>query len=76
MGEGVDMTGAYGRAWWRRGQSSVEYALVLLAFLGAILVLALLWRVAAAGGLVSVSQSAASHSGDGLVGLSRDVLLY
>lgn len=60
------------------GQSTVEHALVLVAFLSALLGMSALWRWVSGGGLLDLALSAASHvwGGGGLVGLSQDLLLY
>lgn len=61
-----------------RGQSSVEYALVLMAFLSIVLALGALWRVAHEGRMQDLVREASSHSlGDGVsVGLVQDVTAY
>ncbi len=48
-----------------RGQSTVEYALVVLAFLAAALGLAAVWRVAKSGALQQRAREAASHNWEG-----------
>lgn len=59
------------------GQSTVEYALVLLAFLASILALGALWDKAHAGGLLDLALRWASHSlAQGDLDLAKDVLLY
>lgn len=60
------------------GQSSVEYALVLGAFLALVLALGLVWSVVGQGGLQRASERAASHAieGAGAVGGIRDLVLF
>lgn len=60
------------------GQSTVEYGLVLFAFLATIAALGMLWQWASDGGLLGGAVRAASHSWgeDGTLGMSQDVLLY
>ncbi len=60
------------------GQSTVEYALVLLAFLAMLLALAAVWHVAREGGLQRLSTTAASHAlgGEGTFGGMRDIVLF
>ncbi|MBR3326425.1 MAG: hypothetical protein IKG22_03780 [Atopobiaceae bacterium] len=54
------------------GQSTVEYALVLLAFIGIVGALGMVWAFARGGGLVGTTRGATSHSFDG--GVSIDLL--
>lgn len=60
------------------GQSSVEYALVLGAFLALVLALGLVWSVVGQGGLQRASERAASHAieGAGVVDGIRDLVLF
>lgn len=60
------------------GQSSVEYALVLGAFLALVLALGLVWSVVGQGGLQRASERAASHAieGAGAVDGIRDLALF
>ena len=59
------------------GQSTVEYALVLGAFLAMVVVLGLLWHGVRDGLLVGAASEAASHgTGGGAVALLKDVLGY
>jgi hypothetical protein len=59
------------------GQSTVEYALVLFAFLASVVALAKVVDWASSGGLFSSVTSAGSHSiGEGLLKALQDVLLY
>lgn len=62
----------------RRGQSTVEYALVLAAFLAAVLALGAVWRVAHEGGLQRLAEQAASHAlgGSAPVGGIQDIVLF
>lgn len=61
----------------QRGQASVEYALVLLAFLASVVALAALWHAGRDGALVERAVEAASHSfASGLVGGAKDLVLY
>ena len=59
------------------GQSTVEYLLVLVAFLAMIAALGALWRAGSGGGLVQLATETASHGqGQGTVALLKDVLGY
>jgi Flp pilus assembly protein TadG len=59
------------------GQSTVEYALVLLAFLVVIVALATLWRAAADGTVSRLAADAASHTtGQGMLAAMQDALLF
>lgn len=60
------------------GQSSVEYALVLGAFLALVLALGLVWSVVGQGWLQRSSERAASHAieGAGAVDGIRDLVLF
>lgn len=60
-----------------RGQSTVEYALVLGAFLAMAVALAALWRFLGQGVAADIAARAASHVlGAGTVAALQDVLLY
>lgn len=60
-----------------RGQSTVEYALVLVAFLASLLALAAVWRAWADGTLLSTAVDSSSHLlSPGLEGALQDTLLY
>lgn len=60
-----------------RGQSSLEYLLVLLAFAAMVAALAALWRAGRDGALVRLATEAASHgAGQGALGMLRDVLAF
>lgn len=60
------------------GQSTLEYALVLLAFASTIAALGLMWRVSRSGRLVDGVREAASHDmGSGIdIGLLQDVTAF
>lgn len=59
------------------GQSTVEYLLVLAAFVSAVVALGLLWHAGRGGALVALATGSASHGvGQGPVGLLGDVLAY
>ena len=60
------------------GQSTVEYAVVLFAFLSLVVALGALWRAGRDGRLLNLAIEAASHllgAGDALVH-AEDVLLF
>lgn len=60
------------------GQSSVEYALVLVAFLAAVLALAAVWHAARDGSLQRLQEASASHvlGGANPTGGMRDIALF
>lgn len=58
-----------------RGQASVEYLVVALAFMAFMGALASLWRFIASGGLTSLMQAGASHA-IGTAGGLFDALLF
>lgn len=60
------------------GQSTVEYALVLVAFLAAIVALGAVWHVVGAGGLQRLSEGCASHAIEGVAaaGGMHDIVLF
>jgi len=58
------------------GQSSVEYALILVAFLALILAFAALWRFLEAGSLIEHALMSASHHLSGGVGVYADIWAY
>lgn len=60
------------------GQATVEYALVLFAFLATVVCMGALWRAASRGALVELAVDSASHaSGDGAsFATLQDTLLY
>lgn len=61
-----------------RGQSTVEYVLVLSAFLAMLLAFGAVWKAMGAGGLARLGESASSHSllGEGMLGGMRDIVLF
>lgn len=61
-----------------RGQGTVEYALVLYAFVAMLVGMAAVWHALSDGVLVNLATDSASHaSGDGLsMGSLQDLLLY
>ena len=60
-----------------RGQSTLEYALVLFSFLALVGALAALWGAARDGRLLGLAVDAASHSlSAGLVAALQDVLAF
>lgn len=60
-----------------RGQSTVEYAAVLCAFLALAAACAALWHAAADGHLTELAAQAASHGfGQGTLDVLKDVLLF
>ena len=61
----------------RAGQSTLEYLLLIVAFIALIGALALLWHAARDGRLLALATDAASHgSGGGAVAMLKDVLEY
>ena len=59
------------------GQSTLEYLLLLVAFVAMVGALALLWHAARDGRLLALATDAASHgSGGGAVSMLKDVLEY
>ena len=62
----------------RSGQATVEYAVVLMAFLAMVLALGLMWHAARDGRLLHLAVDAASHGTDGDVtaGFLQDVALF
>ena len=59
------------------GQSTLEYLLLLVAFVAMIGALALVWHAARDGRLLGLASAAASHgTGAGAVAMLKDVLLY
>ncbi len=60
-----------------RGQSTVEYALVLLAFLSMLLAMGGLWHVARDAVLLDRAVEASSHQlGGDVLGAARDLALF
>lgn len=66
------------REWGESGQSTLEYALVLLAFLAMVVGLASVWAASRDGRLLSRARDASSHGmGQGItVGFLQDVTAY
>jgi hypothetical protein len=61
-----------------RGQSTVEYAVVLLAFLAIVVAFAALWHAGRDGLLIRRATQAASHlfGGGDALGSAKDILLF
>lgn len=60
-----------------RGQATVEYVLVLLAFVSMLVALAAIWHAGRDGVLIDHAVEAASHSfASGFLGSAKDLLLY
>lgn len=61
-----------------RGQSTVEYALVLFAFLSCMGAMGVMWHTARNGPLVQRSVECSSHalSGADVLGSAQDIALY
>ncbi len=60
-----------------RGQSTLEYLLIMSAFAALVVGLAALWRCAQAGKLQEIAIAATSHSAaEGVVAALKDVLGY
>ena len=60
-----------------RGQSTLEYLLVLMAFLAIVLAMGSLWHAAQDGRLAELARDASSHSfQEGFVGMAQDLLAY
>ena len=77
---GVGGQGAHGTAlggWLSgpdAGQSTLEYALLLMAFVAMVAALAALWHVARDGSLLRLATSAASHTtSEGVVAALKDL---
>lgn len=62
----------------RRGQSTLEYGLVLLAFMAMICALDAIWRRVSGGSLLDRALGAASHAWGqgGLIALTQDILMF
>ena len=59
------------------GQSTVEYLLVLAAFLAIVLAMGSLWHASQDGRLAELARAASSHgTGEGVVGMAQDLLAY
>lgn len=61
---------------WTCGQSTVEFAVVMVAFLSVCVVLAAIWRAVSEGGLANLIEGASSHafSDGGVVDALADIL--
>lgn len=56
------------RIWWlgdESGQSTLEYALVLMAFLSTLAALGLMWHATRDGAILHLATEAASHQASG-----------
>lgn len=61
----------------RCGQSTVEYLLVLVAFVSLLAAFGLVWQAARSGALVGLATRAASHgAGQGLPALLKDIAVF
>ncbi|QOY61525.1 hypothetical protein INP52_02030 [Thermophilibacter immobilis] len=61
----------------RLGQSTLEYLLVLVAFVAMVGALGLLWHAARDGRLVELARDAASHgAGQGAPALLKDIVEF
>ena len=71
-------TETQGRLWASSGQGTLEYALVLFAFLAVVGALAAMWHVGRDGRLLQLAKKAASHllGAGNAIGSARDVLLF
>lgn len=59
------------------GQSTLEYALLLFAFVAALGALGVVWHAARDGRVVGLAAEAASHGeAQGLVGQVKDIALF
>ena len=75
------MEGKRRTSWWRgraqRGQSCVEYVLVVLAFLSMVVAWGVVWHAGRNGRLLDRAVEASSHHlGGDVLGSFRDVLLF
>ena len=63
---------------WSKGQSTVEYLLVLVALLSMVVSVAAVWKAGRSGALLDRAVAAASHqlSGRNPVGSAQDIALY
>lgn len=61
-----------------RGQSCVEYALVLIAFAAMVLAMGAVWHAGRDGALLRQARDASSHlvGGSGVLGMLRDISLF
>lgn len=72
------LRGVFDRTKGDRGQSTVEYALFMVAFLTMALTMGAIWQAGRDGSLLALAVGAASHAaGDGgLFGAARDIALF
>jgi len=78
--------GDAGRPWrgqsrWRgdeTGQATIEYALLVFAFMAAIVGMGALWHAARDGVLLELALGAASHvpGSEGVLGMAEDMALF
>ena len=75
---GGNRMGGPGRLRGQRGQSTVEYVLVLLAFASMVMSMALVWHAGREGALLDRAVSASSHQtgGGDARGSFRDIALF
>ena len=60
-----------------QGQSTLEYLLVLMAFLAIVLAMGSLWHAAQDGRIAELARDASSHGfQEGFVGMAQDLLAY
>lgn len=66
------------QGWGERGQSSVEYVLVMIAFLSMVIALGALWHTGRDGVLLNTAVEASSHQvgGSDVLGSLRDIALF
>lgn len=69
---------AKGLPWHARGQSTVEYLLVLLAFLSMVIAIAGVWKAGRDGLLLRSAVAASSHQmgGGDALGSAQDLALF
>lgn len=73
----MPMVGGSDERMSERGQSTVEYLLVLMAFLAIVLAMGSLWHAAQDGRLAEIARDASSHGfEEGFVGMAQDLLAY
>ncbi len=71
------MAGGRGERVADGGQSTLEYLLVLIAFLAIVLAMGSMWHAAQDGRLADLARDASSHgAGEGIVGMAQDLLAY
>lgn len=74
-----DMAGARGGmvgAWKNSGQSSVEYMLLLVAFVSMLVGMGAIWHLAREGGLTELATHAASHGLEEGYASIHDIISY